>query len=159
MESESRSPQLNTPYASSSLDEKIAVGFARAVTRRRFFRLTLRWALVAGSVASGALTFAPRASATTCAGNFVNTWNCYCAPTQTCSGCSGGSCPGCYGPRCTYWTQVYGSGYCWCSQTCCVGGLWGHYVCCDYWQTHIDIDCSIGEGACLCRHRHVTSEC
>jgi hypothetical protein len=143
------------------LDDRIAVGFSRAVTRRRFLKQTMRVSLVGAGVVTGVWNSTGVAHADSCSpGGHVSTWGCYCAGTQ---GCGSGKCcpnqtqPCCNGakPRCTYWTS---SPYCWCSLNCCINGHKGYYSCCDCWK-YGSTSCSSGNTYCVCKHRHVGVAC
>ena len=140
--------------------ERVAVGIARGMTRRRLFGHALRGAVGVGIAASSPLTWmSGSASAdhlTNCV-NVSNNWGCFCAGTASCPStkCNRGLCNG-IRKRCNYWTNQDAANYCWCSAGCCQGGLLGYYSCCDCWNGTGTAGCgsSSGQSPCICKHRH-----
>lgn len=148
-----------------TLDDRMAVGISRAVTRRTFLGNVSRWTLGTGIALSAPLTWATRALAThsTNCRNVSGNWGCYCASTANCpsANCtSGGLCTG-IRKRCNYWTVAENSNYCWCSAGCCIGGLIGFYQCCDCWVGTGTCGCgsACGQSPCICRKRHNYNQC
>jgi hypothetical protein len=144
-----------------SLDDRLAMGFSRLVTRRTLLRRALRVAAGGAAAASAGLAFPGRAQAIPHCSFAVGTWGCYCASTPSCGGskccATGGSNPDaadtcCGGAqrRCNYWTS---SPYCWCSRTCCIGGRHGYYSCCDCWKYGQSGGCGSGNTKCICKGR------
>ena len=150
-----------------ALDDRIAMGFSRMVTRRTLLRRSLRLAAVSAAATSAGLAFPRRAGAVPQCTFTVGTWGCYCASTPSCGGnkccATGGSVPDaadhcCGGAqrRCNYWTS---SPYCWCSRHCCVGGWHGWYSCCDCWKYGNNGSCSSGDTKCICKGRLNFTRC
>jgi hypothetical protein len=146
----------------STMEDRLAVSFTRAVTRRTFLQRTMRWTLTAGAAISGALTFAPRASAARC--QFTSTkWGCYCnLGTPTCGSgkCDNDYCVNGAVARCNYWTSFP---YCWCSTNCCIGSHTGYFSCCDCWgggfHDPCTPRCACGYTPCICGYRTWTGTC
>ena len=144
---------------SQDVEERLASGFGRLITRRRMLRNAMRGGLVLGGALAAPLSlFEGRAYAAGCSYyGHVSNWGCYCAGTASCGSSRCGSAGGCVSParkRCTYWTQPEGTGnYCWCSLTCTyTAPLYGYYTCCDCW-TGGSGSCSQSGGAspCICK--------
>lgn len=136
------------------LDDKIAVGFRKAVTRRTLIQRCMRWTLATGTAMSMSLKWASSAEASNCSYyGAVPNWGCYCAATTRCQSgiCDQGNLTS-YHKRCTYWTQGNSVGqFCWCSQTCYQGSTLGHYVCCDGWKEAASgCNNSAGRTPCIC---------
>lgn len=132
------------------LEDQLASGFSRAVTRSKFVRTVMRTALVAGTAASGGLLFSNTARAGSCGAGVVGTWGCFCAGTATCPG--GGTDCGSHRRRCDYWPN---SPYCWCSLTCCYANGSGFYSCCDCWNGGSGGCLTAGGGTkCVAKHFH-----
>lgn len=145
-------------HSTSTLDDRIAVEFSRFVTRRRFLQKTMRWALGSGVAIAGALALPGVSRAASCSpGGAVSTWGCYCATDHpACSGCSGDGYCGSHRVRCTYW---HSSPYCWCSESCCIGGTLGFYSCCDCWSDTSSTNCGTGTSPCICKQRQGGMSC
>lgn len=135
------------------IDDRIAISFSRAVTRRRFLQRSMRTAIAVGAAGSTALLAPEVARAGTCSpGGAVGTWGCECASTQSCSGCR--TCSECgYRGRCDQWS----SPYCWCSLTCSSAFGYRFWSCCDCW-TNGGSGCGCGSScggtACVAKHVH-----
>lgn len=86
-----------------SVDDRLAVGFSRIITRRTFFSRAARGILALGTVATTSLWFADTALAWTCSpGGSVGNWGNFCAGTTSCPSCHpDNSCAG--RTRCTFW--------------------------------------------------------
>lgn len=133
-------------------DDRIAVGFSRAVTRRTFLQRTMRTAIAVGTAGSAALVFSETAMAGGCnPGGHVSTWGCTCASTPSCGGrtCAATNDRG----RCDQWS----SPYCWCSLTCSSPFGYRFWSCCDCW-TNGGSSCgcasACGGSACVAKHVH-----
>lgn len=138
------------------LDDKIAIGFRKAVTRRTLIQRCMRWSLAAGTAMSMSLKFAADAEASNCSRYGVRSdWGCYCAPTQSCQStiCNSGNVAANH-KRCNAWPLQNSAGqYCWCSQSCVhTPGILAHYVCCDGWREERS-GCNDGylRTPCICR--------
>jgi len=148
-------------FSSNTLPDRMTVEFSRTITRRRFLKKTMRWALGAGVAISGGLAFPGRASAVVhCSpGGQVPTWGCYCATDHpACSGCDSSGACGTNRARCTYW-MASSPPYCWCSETCCIGGNLAFYSCCDCWNDNYSTHCNTGLNPCICKQRQVGMSC
>jgi hypothetical protein len=116
----------------NDLQERIAEGLARSVSRRRFLRKSSQAVFVGlSSVAAGGL-FANAAGGHTLNGqaHCAVVHDTYCEPPNMglyCTGCNGHACPTNY-----YWTNQWGYGSaCWCTN---VHGT-SYSICCDCSQT------------------------
>lgn len=140
-----------------AFDDKIAVGFSRAVTRQSFLRRVMTFGLVLGSATSAGVVWPRTANAATCSIT-DSSWGCYCNPNTTRCGsdrcCNGQPCNGAQW-RCDYWAN----GVCWCSATCCLFGNVGFYSCCDGWKYGNYGGCGSGNTKCLCAQWHPGMSC
>lgn len=144
----------------TALDDRMSVGFSRAVTRRTFLQKTMRWGVVAGGTLAGVVYRSRPAAAASCQpGGAVSDWGCYCAGTIPCGSdrCTspGNTCTGGAEPRCTYWS----SPYCWCSLNCCIKPIYGRFSCCDCWKYGDNGSCLSGNTRCICKFRVTVSTC
>lgn len=144
------------------LDDKIALTFSRAITRRRFLKKSMQAGLATGGALSTSMFFAraARADHSQCYYQ-TNAYGCYCnSATPTCSQYQTGwclnydSCPSAPAWRCNGWGSYP---YCWCSTNCNISGHNGYYHCCDCWYYGMGSTCDTGSGACICGKRYLTS--
>jgi hypothetical protein len=147
----------------SNVDDRIAEGFRRTISRRALLSKAMRMTFVVGAGTAGALWQADVASAANCGyyghcGTGGCGYGCVCNPQRAwCgfSGCSNGNCAGgTYRPRCDAWHNANNEGnYCWCSDTCYNGSTLGFYTCCDCWSGGSG-GCGSGTSKCLCPQFH-----
>jgi hypothetical protein len=123
----------------TGFENRIAARFSSSVTRRGLLQRTMQLAAASAALVSVKLVWPGSAQALNCTFS-VDYWGCYCSSTPSCPSCcqdTGGGpvaydkCCGSATKRCDYWTTYP---YCWCSQSCCLGGANGFYSCCDCWQ-------------------------
>jgi len=138
------------------LDDRLAVAFRKAVTRRTLLQRCMRFTLATGTAVSLSWKWGVgNAYASNCSYYGTRGTSCYCASTPDCGAslCSNGNVVA-YHKRCNAWTQPNSAGqYCWCSERCWTGSppRWGHYVCCDGWkQAHSGCNYSSGRSPCIC---------
>jgi hypothetical protein len=147
----------------AATEDRIARAFSRGLTRRSIFKRTMRGSLIVGGALAAPLSFATRASATSCNG-LILPGVCECEPSTPNCGSIGAACTpaGACNPssglrvRCDAWGKADEQGqYCWCTDTCNYGGgVVGKKVCCDCWKGGSG-GCGGGGGTkCLCVHFH-----
>lgn len=155
--------QTRSPVADKgNLDDRIAIGVSRFITRRAALQTAGRWLLTAGVLVGTSWRLTGVSRAAGCSpGGVYNGWGCYCADTPGCGTdrcCPNQTGPCCHGAegRCDFWTDFP---FCWCSNGCCLSGGYGYYSCCDCWKYGRTGGCGSGNTKCVCKHRHVTSGC
>lgn len=135
------------------LDDRIAVAFSRAITRRTVLRRGIGAAFVSAAAVTSSLTWPSKAKAVACTFT-VNDWGCYCASTPFCGDayCNNDLCTNGASRRCNYWPSAP---YCWCSQRCYLTSNCGYYSCCDCWKYGGSCRSGTGGGtACICKRRY-----
>jgi hypothetical protein len=150
--------RVNPAENSTNLGDRIALRISRAITRRTLFRRGAQMAAATGAATGLRLYAADSASATLCSAA-VSTWGCYCSGTTSCGSsrcCDSGdgvydACCGGATRRGNYWGSYP---HCWCSLTCCLGGEYGYYSCCDCWQYGVS-----GQNPCSCKGYHFHHTC
>jgi hypothetical protein len=145
------------------LDDRITIGFRKAVTRRTVLQRSLRWTLAAGTAMSVSWKWwVSDAAASNCSYYGVRGSSLYCATTGDCpyDVCTYRGNVISYHKRCDAWThQTTQENYCWCSQSGWTGAnpRYGMYVCCDGWKQRSTNGCAYSSGRtrCICAHWHM----